>query len=94
MARGLLVHAVKLDGQGTASRIQTCHVLAPTDWNFHPHGPVARALEAMPVSAGGPEDATTRHRVRALMAAYDPCVPYAIETRIEAAASTPEAHHA
>lgn len=72
MARGVLVHHVVLDGRSTTARIEACHVLAPTEWNFHSDGPVARALEALP-PAGSPG---CERQVAALMAAYDPCVRY------------------
>jgi len=74
MARGLLIHELRL---GADDRVAHCRVHAPTDWNFHPHGAVARALETI-----APDDAG---RVGALMAAYDPCVPYRIEQPQEAA---------
>ena len=69
MARGLLVHHVMLDGHGEGARIAACHVLAPTEWNFHPDGAVACALEALPESG-------SMEQVAVLMAAYDPCVRY------------------
>jgi len=72
MARGLLIHHVQLEGAGDAARVHACHVIAPTDWNFHPDGAVARALEALPQMCE--HDAT--RRLDALMAAYDPCVPF------------------
>jgi hypothetical protein len=72
MARGLLVHHVRLDGTGEGARIASCHVVAPTEWNFHPRGAMARVLEAMPAAAG----AAPSRALDAWMAAYDPCVPY------------------
>jgi hypothetical protein len=69
-ARGLLVHWVWLEPSTVAdqpARIADCRVLAPTEWNFHPFGPVARAASALPPSTG-------ESRVRALAAAFDPCV--------------------
>jgi hypothetical protein len=72
MARGLLVHHVLLDGVHDDARVLACHVLAPTEWNFHPDGPVARALETLP-PAGTPDG---ERQVAVLMAAYDPCVRY------------------
>lgn len=69
MARGLLLHAVTLDAQG---RVLRYRMVAPTEWNFHPRGPVARALALLPAQA----DAA---RVRLLVAAYDPCVAVRIE---------------
>ncbi len=61
-ARGLLIHWVRLDGE----RVAECRVLAPTDWNFHPSGALARAL------------ATTRSAAVAewLVGVFDPCVAH------------------
>jgi len=73
MARGLLIHHVRLDGHGDEVRIEACHVLAPTEWNFDADGAVAAALETMDPAA--PDCA---YRVALLMAAYDPCVRYEV----------------
>ncbi len=72
MARGLLIHYVRLDGQGSDARIGTCRVLAPTEWNFHPHGAVAEVLETLP-KVITPD---VEQRILALMAAFDPCVKF------------------
>lgn len=72
MSRGLLVHHVQLDGCDDAARVAACQVVAPTEWNFHPRGAVAAALES--VSGEAPAFA-----LGTLMAAYDPCVPYSQE---------------
>ena len=64
MARGLLMHRVRIDGE----RVARCEVLAPTEWNFHPFGAVAQAIETL----DGADDA----RIIALMTAYDPCVDF------------------
>lgn len=80
MARGLLVHYVRLDGRGDEARIDACHVLAPTEWNFDADGAVAAALEKLDPAA--PDCA---RRVALLMAAYDPCVRYAVAGVREAA---------
>jgi hypothetical protein len=63
MARGLLFHWVRLEGDA----VQDYRVLAPTEWNFHPEGSLARALERLE-----PADAPT---AALLAAAFDPCVP-------------------
>ncbi len=63
MARGLLFHWVQLDAAGA---VQDYRVLAPTEWNFHPEGALARALSAL-----APGDTTA---ARTLAAAFDPCV--------------------
>lgn len=75
MARGLLVHHVVLDGEGSAARVASCRVLAPTEWNFHPDGAVAALLERFPSQ---PTDADRRD-IGVLVAAYDPCVPFEID---------------
>lgn len=85
MARGLLLHRVRVEGPPGDRRVAGYEVVAPTDWNFHAHGAVAHALERMP--ATGSE---AQASVRILMAAYDPCVRFAIEAH----AATTEYHHA
>jgi hypothetical protein len=72
-ARGLLVHRVEVaDG-----RVKLYHILAPTEWNFHPHGVVAAGL------AGGDlarlaDDAELKRRAALYVTAVDPCVAYAL----------------
>ena len=63
MARGLLLHWVQLDARGA---VQDYRVLAPTEWNFHPEGALARALSALPPGA--------TLAAQTLAAAFDPCV--------------------
>jgi hypothetical protein len=63
MARGLLLHWVQLDPQG---RVEDYRVLAPTEWNFHPDGALARALAELP--------AHDTAAAWCLAAAFDPCV--------------------
>ena len=63
MARGLLFHWVRLDHAGA---VVDYRVLAPTEWNFHPAGTLARSLAALAPNDGA--------RARTLAAAFDPCV--------------------
>lgn len=82
MARGLLLHWVQLeDGPHDASsaRAAHCHVLAPTEWNFHPDGAFGQWLRASTPSP---------RQLRLAAATLDPCVEFAIE-RVER-----EARHA
>ena len=73
MARGLLVHRVELNATGAATTVRACNVLAPTEWNFHPQGVVAQHIARL----GADEPAAViDRRVRLLMAAFDPCVPF------------------
>lgn len=73
MARGLLLHWVRLDALG---RIADYRVLAPTEWNFHPQGGAARLLAEV-LARPGPLDLA---QARAVAAAYDPCVELRIDT--------------
>ncbi len=65
-ARGRLVHRVEMR-EGRVSRYQ---ILAPTEWNFHPHGALVDGL------LGQPAGRDPEGRARLLIAALDPCVDY------------------
>ncbi len=67
MARGLLLHWVQLDANGT---VQDYRVLAPTEWNFHPNGALSKAVAALA------RDDTLSAQV--LAAAFDPCVVFTV----------------
>ncbi len=73
-ARGRLYHHVELDCDG---RVRQFQCLAPTEWNFHPRGPLARMLRgaAVPLDDGG------RRAVEQLIAVFDPCVGYQMTVR-------------
>jgi hypothetical protein len=70
-ARGLLLHAVELDGL----RVKSYRIVAPTEWNFHPRG----ALVAGLLGAHIAEEAELRRRADWLVQALDPCVGYTLE---------------
>ncbi len=74
MARGLLIHYVRVGNPGANASTLRCRVLAPTEWNFHPQGAVAQVLESLP------KDTTpdAQRRILALMTAFDPCVQFDI----------------
>ncbi len=63
MARGLLLHSVRLDDRGL---VQDYRVLAPTEWNFHPNGSLGQAVASLALD--------DRDSARLLAAAFDPCV--------------------
>jgi hypothetical protein len=67
-ARGLLAHLVRVE----YGRVRDYRILAPTEWNFHPRGVVARALESLPP---GPEE-RLRRQAELLITAIDPCVAF------------------
>jgi coenzyme F420-reducing hydrogenase alpha subunit len=69
-ARGRLVHAISLQPGGHVARYK---ILAPTEWNFHPDGPLKQGL----VGSLAGEDADIL--VRQLVLALDPCVAYRIK---------------
>lgn len=64
-AQGLLLHAVRLEGE----RVAECAIVTPAVWNFHPDGPLAREARGRPVS--NPPLALLR--LRALVLALNPC---------------------
>lgn len=68
-SRGLLLHGVRIE----TGRITQYRIIAPTEWNFHPAGPLVRALQALPP---GPD---LEQRARLAAQALDPCVAYGIE---------------
>jgi hypothetical protein len=78
MARGLLVHWVRLEPGADGPAVAACQVLAPTEWNFHPQGVLARALSGL----RGPQAAADARR---LAVAFDPCVEFIIHPLDESA---------
>lgn len=71
-ARGRLMHVVALDAR---ARILEYRVIAPTEWNFHPEGAIARALAKLPRDAGP-------GLCSLLAMAGDPCVGFTVECAI------------
>ncbi len=67
-ARGRLVHWLELENE----RVKSYRILAPTEWNFHPQGVVARALQALP----GEDDEVLHRMAGLLIETIDPCVGY------------------
>lgn len=66
MARGLLTHAVELED----GRVRRYAIVAPTEWNFHPAGPLYRELEGRPARNAG----EARRALEFAAATLDPCV--------------------
>ncbi len=69
-ARGPLVHSVMLE-HGV---IETYKILAPTDKNFTPFGPLSRSLAALVDECHDAVEVPAR----LLIEAYDPCVSYSL----------------
>jgi len=70
-ARGLLLHHAEVSN----GRVEHYRIVAPTEWNFHPDGALARGLLQRPVD--GPE--TARREAHLLVQALDPCVACRVE---------------
>lgn len=70
-SRGLLLHVARLDAAG---KIAEYRIVAPTEWNFHPAGPLCQALSSL---APGADLAA---RARLVAQSLDPCVAYGIES--------------
>ena len=70
-ARGLLLHRARLaDG-----RVVDYQIVAPTEWNFHPAGPLVQGLEGMEVA----DPALLSRQARLAIQALDPCVAFKVE---------------
>jgi Ni,Fe-hydrogenase I large subunit len=67
-ARGRLVHRAVMAND----RVDSYQILAPTEWNFHPHGVVAKGL----VSLGSGSEEVLRRKAALWINAVDPCVGY------------------
>lgn len=72
-ARGLLLHQVQLDERG--QQVLGYRIVAPTEWNFRPGGPLALALDDAPVAGASAAQALATRLVHSL----DPCVACHVE---------------
>ncbi len=70
-ARGLLLHRVRLAGPTVASY----QIVAPTEWNFHPAGPLVSGLSGLSAN----DEAELSRGARLAVQALDPCVGCRIE---------------
>ena len=66
-ARGRLIHKVKIQGD----RVEQYQILAPTEWNFHHDGVVARALNSL-----NKNSTDLQNEAELIIKAIDPCVDY------------------
>jgi hypothetical protein len=71
-SRGLLLHGVVL----REGKVAEYRIVAPTEWNFHPAGPLAQALASL---AAGATAADLKARAGLVAQSLDPCVAYGIE---------------
>jgi Ni,Fe-hydrogenase I large subunit len=70
-ARGLLLHRARI----AEGRVADYRIVAPTEWNFHPDGALARGLVGMDAAS---EIALQRQAMLAVQA-LDPCVACRVE---------------
>jgi len=70
-ARGRLVHRVVLADE----RVEAYQIVAPTEWNFHPRGALARGLQGLAVKS----ETELRQQAVLLINAIDPCVGYDLQ---------------
>lgn len=70
-ARGLLLHQVQV----VEGRVARYRIVAPTEWNFHPDGPLSKGLQG----AATESVEAARDKTATMVQALDPCVAYEIE---------------
>lgn len=70
-ARGRLVHWLA----ATEGRVNAYRILAPTEWNFHPKGPLVRGLTGARVGPG----TSIRQAIELFVTALDPCVAFEVD---------------
>jgi hypothetical protein len=68
-SRGLLLHVVRL----RAGKVADYRIVAPTEWNFHPHGPLVQALTGLAASSD------IAARAGLVAQSLDPCVTFGID---------------
>jgi hypothetical protein len=68
-SRGLLLHIVRLQ----AGKVVEYRIVAPTEWNFHPAGPLVQALSSLA------PDGDLAARARLVAQSLDPCVEFGID---------------
>jgi Ni,Fe-hydrogenase I large subunit len=70
-ARGLLLHRVQVE-QGLVADYR---IVAPTEWNFHPDGPLPQGL----AGRGAADSARLERDARTVVQSLDPCVACRVE---------------
>jgi uptake hydrogenase large subunit len=70
-ARGLLLHRVRVEG----GLVAEYSIVAPTEWNFHPDGPLPQGLTGRDAADGDRLEREARMVVQSL----DPCVACRVE---------------
>lgn len=73
-ARGRLYHVIVLDDEDCIARFE---ILAPTEWNFHPRGPLVQSLQGSRLA----DDLQGQAAVHTLVSSFDPCVDFKLGFR-------------
>ena len=68
-SRGLLIHVARL----AEGKVADYRIIAPTEWNFHPAGPLAQALAGLETGSG------LEAAARLVSQSLNPCVAYGVE---------------
>ena len=74
-ARGLLLHVVRLD----AGVVADYRILAPTEWNFHPQGPLHQGLSGLRPAPQPESERDLEARARLIAQSLDPCVALSLD---------------
>ena len=77
-ARGLLVHALRLEGD----RVAELRILPPTEWNFGPRGSAVQSLGALGAELNGALLGSAQPLAELVVGSFDPCV--GLEVQIDA----------
>jgi Ni,Fe-hydrogenase I large subunit len=70
-ARGLLLHRVQVE----RGLVTDYRIVAPTEWNFHPRGPLPQAL----TGRGAADRGQLERDARVVVQSLDPCVACRVE---------------
>jgi uptake hydrogenase large subunit len=70
-ARGLLLHRVQIE----RGLVTDYRIVAPTEWNFHPGGPLAQGLKGRSAA----DAAQLEREARTIVQSLDPCVTCRLE---------------
>jgi hypothetical protein len=70
-ARGLLLHRVQVEG----GLVTDYRIVAPTEWNFHPQGPLPQGLTGL----GAADRERLERDTRLVVQSLDPCVACRVE---------------
>lgn len=69
-ARGRLIHYWEI----AENKVSSARILAPTEWNFHPQGPVAKSLKGLTAET----ENDLIEKAHLLITAIDPCVGFQV----------------